>query len=890
MSDTCNCCSATSSETPLSVYNRPGLNAVAYRVGVHNDFKKALLAALTLSRQPALHDLSTRSDNDFTIALLDSWSVVSDVLTFYQERIANESYIRTATERLSVLELARLIDYELRPGVAASTYLSFKLDDLPGALTAGVITGNAGVDLPPVLIAIGTKVQSVPGPNETPQTFETIEEIYARSEWNALKPRLTQKQVPDMDTKRIVFKGLSNDLKIGDILYINNPKKPVLRKVLKVYQDLGTQTTWVDLDDDAAMPAYEQFIPVVNGLISDFNQKLKLDENVIQDIISNTWKREDLSVLLKNQGWSTTEFILGVKKVVENLTKSNKSTIYVFRKRVSVFGYNAPKQIAYDDNNLPVTPIAWNELPIDNEQQDRIFLDSAYDGILPNSFVAVQQAENPIEDVQPWQVNEVYQLSRTAYGLSSKTTLLKFSSLVNWYEPDVDGDIAPLRNLTVYAQSEKLDIALAPINESVTGDKLELGTLDMKLSTGQRVLLTGSRADILGVTSSEFLTIKNVLIESGLTFLVFEKSMMYEYIRSTLYINANIAYATNGESVKDVLGSGDSSKAFQKFTLKQTPLTYISSDGATGAQSTLQIRVNDILWSKTDSFIDCSPTDKVYVTQLHEDATTTVIFGDGINGSRLPRAQNNIKATYRKGIGLGGLVKANQLSQLITRPLGVKEVTNMLAPSGAADAEIIEDAKANATLTIKTLGRIVSLQDYEDFSVAFAGIDKAMATWAWFGQKRGISITVAGSAGKIVNDDLSTNLINALQNASEVNVPIAVRSYKPVFFRLAAKVQIDSAYIVKNVMSAVDACLRDSFSFKKRQLGQQVSKSEVVAAMQKVNGVIAIDLDKLYRPEDTIPGLSDLLIPASSRLGDNKIVTAELMTIDPRPIQLTQML
>ena len=59
-----------------------------------------------------------RDDDDFSIALLDAWATVADVLTFYQERIANEAYLRTATERLSVLELARLIGYQLRPGVA----------------------------------------------------------------------------------------------------------------------------------------------------------------------------------------------------------------------------------------------------------------------------------------------------------------------------------------------------------------------------------------------------------------------------------------------------------------------------------------------------------------------------------------------------------------------------------------------------------------------------------------------------------------------------------------------------------------------------------------------------------------------------------------------------
>ena len=43
------------------------------------------------------------------------------MLTFYQERIANESYLRTATERVSLQEMGKLIGYRLRPGVAAET-------------------------------------------------------------------------------------------------------------------------------------------------------------------------------------------------------------------------------------------------------------------------------------------------------------------------------------------------------------------------------------------------------------------------------------------------------------------------------------------------------------------------------------------------------------------------------------------------------------------------------------------------------------------------------------------------------------------------------------------------------------------------------------------------
>ena len=137
----CGCCSGTGVETPLALYNRPGLAAIAYRVGAYASFRRSLLARL--SDWEVLRQLRTRDSDDFTIALLDAWAVASDVLTFYQERIANESYLRTATERLSILEQSRLLGYQLAPGLAASNYLAFTLETAPGRAGAG---GQAGDD------------------------------------------------------------------------------------------------------------------------------------------------------------------------------------------------------------------------------------------------------------------------------------------------------------------------------------------------------------------------------------------------------------------------------------------------------------------------------------------------------------------------------------------------------------------------------------------------------------------------------------------------------------------------------------------------------------------------------------------------------------------------
>ncbi|HYQ17187.1 MAG TPA: hypothetical protein VEQ58_15550, partial [Polyangiaceae bacterium] len=178
----CGCCEGVAGSTPVPTTNRPGLRALRYRVGRHAQFfetMKARLSSISVeledgSTDRPLQRLTTREGDDPTLALLDAWATLGDVLGFYQERIANEGYLRTATERRSVVELARLVGYAPRPGVAASTFLAFTVD--PN--TKG-----------PVPVPRGTRAQSIPGPGEKPQPFETSDDLTARADWNVFYPR-----------------------------------------------------------------------------------------------------------------------------------------------------------------------------------------------------------------------------------------------------------------------------------------------------------------------------------------------------------------------------------------------------------------------------------------------------------------------------------------------------------------------------------------------------------------------------------------------------------------------------------------------------------------------------------------------------------------------------
>ena len=73
---------------------------------------------------------------------------MADVLTFYTERYGNESYLRTATQRQSVVDLAALVGYEPSPGVAANTSLAFTIDPATGAFGPALTGAGNGQVVP----------------------------------------------------------------------------------------------------------------------------------------------------------------------------------------------------------------------------------------------------------------------------------------------------------------------------------------------------------------------------------------------------------------------------------------------------------------------------------------------------------------------------------------------------------------------------------------------------------------------------------------------------------------------------------------------------------------------------------------------------------------------
>jgi uncharacterized phage protein gp47/JayE len=826
--DTCHCCEGLTAETPATVENRPGLSAIAYRVGTHSQFKDSMLAALSDITRPALQSLNTREDDDFSIALLDAAATMADVLTFYQERIANESYLRTATERGSLLELARLIGYELRPGVAASVFLVFTVDESSGI-------SEATVD-------IGTKIQSVPGQDETAQTFETVEEITARVEWNAIKPQMTQTYVPRSGDTYVYLKGTATNLKTGDAILFVDPERET--------------HTGSELWDFCR----------VTAVIADYdNYRTRVE-----------WA----------EGLGTTSVNLDV---------------YALRARASFFGCYAPHPLTLstdvrtnygfstssDDSDWPFT--------ISGQTID---LDTTYSALLTNSWVVLSQpgftivieTDSGVTSESSGSYQELYRATSVIEAAQAKYTLAgKTTRVVLDKDENLDEFEKFYRETMVFAQSELLEIAEYPYFDStgellpaVTGATIPLAEAPTGLVEGQWLAASGTDSTT-GEAIAEMVQVSAIDVAT----LTVTPALAKTYTRDSFSLNANVAHATHGETVSEILGSGDAAELYQQFTLKQPPLTYVSAATESGASSTLEVRVNDLLWEEVPTLFGCALEDRVYITRIDDDGNTTIEFGDGETGSLVPSGSDNVRAEYRKGIGEDGLVTAGQLTTLLTQPLGIQSVVNPEDASGAEDQESLDDARTNAPLTVLTLDRVVSLLDYENFSRAFAGIAKALATWTWDGQAKTVFITVAGTDGAEIgaDSDTYTNLLSALQLAGDPFVSLRVQSYRSVYFRFAGKVEVDSDYETDAVLAAVETALRAQFSFDVRAFGQPVFLSEVIAAVQAVPGVVAVDVDKLYRDGSTSPTLETRLLAAlPGTLSDGSVVGAELLTLHSDPL------
>lgn len=870
----CGCPPVGAAATPAPVDNPPGLPALRRRVGTSGAFASAMTARLT--RSPALGDLTTREESDPTIALVDAWSAVLDVLAFYTERLADESYLRTATEPRSLGELAHTVGYRPGRGRASATVLALTLEDAVGAPAV-------------VPVPTGTRVASLPGPGELPQTYETTADLTARPAWNAMAALARVPQQVGPGATSVWVEGLRSDLAVGDA-------------VLLVGRERETHSS------DAHW-AFRR--------LSSVRRLPALDATLVGWV-------DPLGEPAGSSG----------RRGTETVPDGRDLRLYVLRTRAAVFGAAAPdwRLISTavgggrpDDTGAPVVTLKmrartgpddhvedrfrrrardvapgpdWPGFSVvaPRQQENTVDLDATYAGASAGSWVVLTRDGVTVL----YRVMATTEVSRTDFTLNAKVTRL---SLTGPTASHLFGD--HVRETSAWVGSELVPLATSPEPLPVQGDRIALArpvpTLEagrtvvvrgprpvVEVAEGVRSLLLeqtgrtaahlhpGDRLEVVGpVTDNHDGTLTwgttDGLVTAPLGSLqsvappadadVLSESAVVEgptpdtsevdtlrltaplagcYDREAVRVLGNLAPATHGETRTQVLGSGDAARSYQQLTLAQAPLTYVPTASGGGVASTLEVRVDGRRWREVPQLFGCGPDDEVFTTVADDEGTLTVCFGDGRTGARLPSGVNNVTATYRVGTGLAGRLAADVLTLPMTRPLGLRSVTNPLPTGLAADPEPPTEVRANAPRTALTLGRVVSLRDVEDFARAVPGIGKARATWLWDGRRRFVHLTVAGSGGQVLDTDALHDLRDAVLGAGDARLALEVQAAAVVPVHVSLSVVVDPARQVPVVLEGVTASVTAALSVDARALGQPLTEGDVILAAHAVAGVVAV--------------------------------------------------
>jgi hypothetical protein len=1097
-SDLCHCCEPPIPAAPTAITNRPGLTAIAYRIGTFATFRSAMLHALR--DELGLSDLTTRASDDYSITLLELWAAVADVLTFYQERIANEAFLRTALHRDSVLRLARLLDYRLRPGLAAETRLAFTID--PNQLPA---KGNS------VPIPVGVKVMSIPGPGEQPQFFETIEEILGDARINALSalpvPALINPFAQGTTTATVLERPES--LAVGDRLLFFNAAGLEVKKVTaldRLDTPLGKRLSWEPAVQQAgavataarvakllrplrffgvnAADSFQYYDPgtlsgggtwtspprwknqplsfsfaagATSYPLDTIYEDLKAGTQLLVDtatatapdplrLVAITEVKQAKAALHANHPQQNTVTQLGLTRVIRDaptvLSRTSSqldifarsgtdSALYLGWTGSALQGWEplggiltgAPSAATMDASRLylfacgpgdALLTIGWNgsewsdwktiandivgkpaaascgasRLDVITRNKSRTLTHLFWNGTSWSSPAILDHevTSDPIAVAVSWGTNRIDLFARgldgalhhscwnggtwgtweslggaidegiaiiarttnrldvfargldgalltigwnggewgawtelaadvvgtpavssrgasrlDVFARNTRGTLTHLSwngtawsqpavlagqvtsdpAAVSWDMNRIDlfvrgldgglkhswwdgtqwqgweglggglGSVQDRRQARIY-QIDPQEIRFREFDYAaqISGSRITvtLGKLD-DVEKKRTLLLQapGLAPHVAKVTGTARIAAVPGTAPDHLA-IDFAPELPAPFPTGTTQVLGNVVRATHGQSIapEEILGDGNASAAFQSFSLRQAPLTYLSSSKQIQGESTLSILVNGEKWTEVDSLYGQAPSARVYVLRQDDEGRTGVQFGDGLTGSRLPSGRGNIKAQYRYGLGLQGRVKMGQLSIPLTKPVGIKEVTNPAAAEGGADAEPRDAARRVAPSTVRTFGRAVSLADFETLTTASGEVAKASATWVWQSLQKAVHLTVAAQGGATLSGEALGRLHARLDQARDPNHALLLGNYCQVPVTLSAKLFIADAYVREEVLVAAKQALVAFFAFDNLALARSLHRSDIYAVLQAVPGVTALDLDLFH--------------------------------------------
>jgi predicted phage baseplate assembly protein len=323
----------------------------------------------------------------------------------------------------------------------------------------------------------------------------------------------------------------------------------------------------------------------------------------------------------------------------------------------------------------------------------------------------------------------------------------------------------------------------------------------------------------------------------------------------------NVVKAVRGETVIDeAIGSANAAEPFNRFTLAKKPLVWREDPAQPGGRRPdLTVRVDGLVWTRVDSFFGQPAGAEVYVVRSQPDGGAVIMFGDGKRCARPPSGVDNVRAGYRFGAG-AATPPPGAINQIVRSIKTLASVRGPVAAVGGADPETADELRSAAPAAALTIGRAVSLADFEALARSFSGIVNASAAWAW-DQRRQRAVAKLWVISR--GGGPSASLANWLSAQSAPDLAILVEAAPPApFGELTITLDVAPRHDpVVVVAAARDALFNPDSGLlapAKQRIGAPLFRSAVTGRLHQVAGVAGVDailLDGVAMPKAVAPGM-----------------------------------
>jgi hypothetical protein len=753
-----------------------GLDDLPRQLVTFADLRAEMLARARY--QPALGAWKGRTRDDYGLMMLELWSYVGELLAIYDKAIADESYVRTAKLRPSLRRLVASLGYVPRPAVAATAQIALLADGTK-----------------PVVVPVGAGFRSGSFGAEKPQVFELTSAATihpALNQWPLATP--AQTKLTGL-VSELLLDPATVTIAAGDTILVELKPEPAsahLRKVQKlerVIDDAGRRVAKATLDSPVSAGSAGVAVSGVRIKRATLKAALKSPSGVGGDIASFAQLGTAYVFILDgvHQGVH-----VGERIVVEYGGEERWVTVH----------YRVEAQMTLIDGaTAPTTTVT-----LKNNNGDT----------------------TGTVNVPGQTVKSTYTALVTGDAIDAPARKATPSS-PNW------SSIADITGFTIHYGLADGGRVLGPAKRTLApGDPLiAIGTRKPVNSTPvtSSILLQDAEDDAASIAGTINLDTGWILPNGGST---------WPTLAAPVTGHGNAVTVVRGETVAlEVLGDGNGSQTHQAFTLKKSPLTYLPAPAMeSGVASTLRVWVDGLLWTEVPTLYGHDGSAQVYVVRQDDTGASTITFGDGVRGSRLPSGSGNVVASYRFGAGVAA-PPAGSITQLAKPVAGVKSVVAPLPAGGGADAEPASSLATLAPRSALLLGRAISIEDMEAAAQLAPGVIAGRADWAWEGtrQRPVVKVWVVGGPGVVAI--VKARLIALAEPNTPIDVAAAVAK-KPV---LAIDLEIDQRRIAADVISEARESLLGSDGWltpARVGIARPIFRSALVERVLRVTGVTGI--------------------------------------------------